>query len=73
LNFSPREGGLICDLCSKNIKDPLRIKVKEKDLLFLQKIEKQTFEEFLKENTSFSSKMETLFKNYIASLPSRIS
>ncbi len=72
-NFSPREGGLICDQCAKNIKDPLKIKIEEEDKNFLEKVEKENFEEFLGSNFHFSPKMETLFKNYIATLPSKTS
>lgn len=70
--FSPREGGFVCEICSKNLKDPLKAKLKEVDKVFLRKITESGLEEFLSQDLEFELVGEAL-KNYIAILPSRSS
>lgn len=69
--FSPREGGMVCRECFRKLKDPFTVKLKDTDKNFLNRASKESFEEFISQNHSFSSSLETLFKNYIAVLPSR--
>lgn len=69
--FSPKEGGMICEDCLKGIKDPFTVKLKEKDKKFLERIAKEEFNEFISKEHEFSTSLATLFKNYIAALPSR--
>ncbi len=70
--FSPREGGLVCRLCAQKIKDPLQVKMKEEDRIFLKAISEKKFENFLKEELEFSE-MGQVLKNYITLLPSGMS
>ncbi len=68
--FSPREGGLVCELCSEKLKDPLKVKIKKEDKVFLEKIFELEFEEFIKEPPEFV-KIGEVLQNYMATLPSR--
>ncbi len=70
--FSPRNGGFICEVCAKNIKDPLKIKITKKDKHFLKNITNKSFEDFIENNPEFDN-LEELLNNYIALLPSRLS
>lgn len=69
--FSPKEGGMVSKECTKELKDPFVVGLEEKDIRVLKKISKEEFDEFISQKHSFSSSLETLFKNYIATLPSR--
>ncbi|MGM0439051.1 MAG: DNA repair protein RecO [Patescibacteria group bacterium] len=71
--FSPREGGFICEVCSRNIKDPLKIKLTKEDKTFLLEISKNSFEDFIEEEIDFSDNISEMLANYIAILPSKIS
>ncbi len=68
--FSPREGGLLCKVCSKNIKDPLEVGIKPEDRDFLKAVSESDMENFLRRNLQFSNLGE-LLKNYTAVLPSK--
>lgn len=70
--FSPRNGGVICKVCAKNINDPLKVKITKKDKLFLNKVTSKRFENFLSNDPDFDN-LEELLSNYIALLPSRLS
>ncbi len=70
LIFSPREGGLICQICSKNVKDPFEVKITEEDKIFLKAVSDYSFKDFLSQNFSFRF-LEDVLKNYIALLPSK--
>ncbi len=69
LIFSPREGGLLCQVCSKNAKDPFEVKINEDDKIFLKAVFDYSFKDFLSQNFSFRF-LEDVLKNYIALLPS---
>lgn len=68
--FSPREGGLVCEVCSQELKDPLKVRLADSDRILLEEIKKNSFEEFLEKELDFKF-IEEAFKNYLALLPSR--
>ncbi len=70
--FSPREGGFVCRVCAKKIKDPLKVRLTQKDILFIKAIGENNFENFFDLCLEFDS-LDEVLKNYIALLPSRLS
>ncbi len=72
LHFSPKEGGLVCLNCLKEIRDPLEIKIEKEDKIFLKSILENDFETFMNQDLKFF-KMGELLKNYISLIPSRFS
>ena len=68
--FSPREGGLVCRMCSEKLRDPLKVKLSNGDRKLLAAIKNKNFEDFLDEDYEFSLIGE-VFKNYLTLLPSR--
>ena len=68
--FSPREGGLVCEVCSKSLEDPLKVRLTDNDRELLAAIKENSFEDFLGKKLDFDF-IEEAFKNYLALLPSR--
>ncbi len=66
--FSPREGGLICESCWRKAKDPLSVKLFEKEKSLLKLILSGDLEESLKEDISYHRLKDTL-ENYVLLIP----
>ncbi len=71
-SFSPRSGGLICEVCNKKNQDPFKVKITDKDRVFLKRVSKKKFEEFMDNCPEFDN-LDELLDNYLALLPSRMS
>ena len=70
--FSPRNGGLICNICAEKIEDPLKVKITKNDKIFLKNITNKSLEDFFSGNIQFDN-LEDLLSNYVVLLPSRLS
>ena len=65
--FSPREGGLVCAMCSRNAKDPLGVKIEKREIETLREILEGDIFKVLKGNEK-NQRLGNILENYLLTI-----